>query len=325
MDRTSTVPASATFMVSLAAPEKAARKIADRLAEVLDGDAVSISVFETSAGMWRVALYYAEAEAATMVRPLIADVAGIALDTLTVETIVQEDWVATSLAGLAPVRAGRFFVHGAHDRRKVPANALAIELEAALAFGTGHHGTTRGCLLALDRVLKSRRPRRILDVGTGTGVLAIAAAKASRRAVLASDIDPQAVGIARENARANAMGGFVEVMHATGLRGRRFAQRGPYDLILANILLGPLLRLAVPIARFASPRATVVLSGLLPAQANGALSAYRNRGLSLERRIDLEGWTTLILRRHADGEASKPRMVPSGAYRQRRAAIGQPS
>jgi ribosomal protein L11 methyltransferase len=280
------------FAVSLAATEADARALAERLAAAPETETLPISLFEAGQGGWRVVVHCPDAETADSVRALMSD-AG----TVLVEPLERRDWVAASLAGLSPVRAGRFFVHGAHDRERVPANALAIELEAALAFGTGHHGTTRGCLLALDRLLKARRPRRVLDLGTGTAVLAIAAAKALRREVVASDLDPQAVRIAQANARANGVGRLVTPLRADGLRDRRLRARGPYDLILANILLGPLRRLARPLARVISPGGRVVLSGLLPAHAVAALSAYRLHGLRLERRFDLDGWTTLVLRR----------------------------
>jgi ribosomal protein L11 methyltransferase len=206
--------------------------------------------------------------------------------------------VAESLAGLSPVVAGRFAVHGAHDRDRLPPHRIAIEIEAALAFGTGHHGTTRGCLLALDRWLKSRRPRqtRVLDVGTGTGVLAIAAAKAIGRSVLANDIDPAAIAIARENARSNGVGPRVVIVRASGMRARALAS-GRYDLVFANILLSPLKRMAAALARRTAAGGTLVLSGLLRDQANAALSIYRLQGLRLRWRIELEGWTTLCLTR----------------------------
>jgi ribosomal protein L11 methyltransferase len=181
----------------------------------------------------------------------------------------------------------------------VRANRIGIEIEAALAFGTGHHGTTRGCLLALDRIVKARRLRRILDVGTGTGVLAIAAAKALRRPVLASDIDARAVAIARENARHNRAGAYVDVVHAPGLGRRRFRASAPFALVFANILLEPLQRLATPMARLVAPNGYIVLSGLLTSQAGAALASYRARGLVLKRRIRLEGWATLVLVRPA--------------------------
>ncbi len=215
---------------------------------------------------------------------------------LTFEQIAARDWVAASLAELKPVEAGRFTVHGAHDRARLAANRIGIEIEAALAFGTGHHGTTRGCLLALDGIAKTRRPRRVLDIGTGTGVLAIAAAKALRRPVLASDIDPEAVAIARANARLNGVSPLVQCICAKGLTGLRFRQAGPFDLVFANILLAPLKALAGPMRPLLANGAHVVLSGLLAEQENAALAAYRPHGLKLVRRIPLGEWVTLVLR-----------------------------
>src|SRR5262249_54290153 len=162
--------------------------------------------------------------------------------------------------------------------------------EAALAFGTGHHGTTRGCLLALDRIVKGRRPRRILDVGTGTGVLAIAAAHTLRRPVLASDIDARSVKIAPENVQLNRASAPVEGIHRPGVGAARFRQRAPFDLIFANILLEPLQRLATPLASLLASNGRIVLSGLLLSQATPALASYRARGLVLVRRLRLEGW-----------------------------------
>jgi ribosomal protein L11 methyltransferase len=232
------------------------------------------------------------------VRTLLRNIAGDAVSQrLVFTTIAARDWVAQSLEGLAPVAAGRFVIHGAHDRRRVPPNRIGIEIEAALAFGTGHHGTTRGCLIALDRILDRRHPGRTLDIGCGTGVLAIAAARATRHPVLAGDIDPVSVRVARNNAHLNRVGALVEIIQANGLSDRRLQARAPFDLIFANILLGPLKRLAKPIHRLAAPGGRIVLSGLLPGQANAALAAYRALGLVLERRIPLDGWVTLMLMR----------------------------
>ncbi len=196
------------------------------------------------------------------------------------DTLAPTDWVRKGLEALEPVEAGRFAVHGAHDAGRVRANRIGVKIEAALAFGTGHHGTTRGCLLALDRIAKKQTRRRsigatgrrrrkssVLDIGTGTGVLALAAAKALRRPVLASDIDARAVKIARENAQINGMASYVEVIHAAGLGARKFRQRAPFALIFANILLQPLQELATPMARLVAPNGEIVLSGLLSAQA----------------------------------------------------------
>jgi ribosomal protein L11 methyltransferase len=209
------------------------------------------------------------------------------------------DWVRQSLAGLEPVTAGRFIVHGAHDRARAPANCIGIEIEAALAFGTGHHGTTRGCLLALDAICKVAKRRQrtphILDVGTGSGVLAIAAARALRVRVLATDIDYTAVHTARENIRRNRARGFVTVTEANGVGAPAIRGRAPFDLILANILLGPLQRIATPLRQLTAPRGRIVLSGILPSQANAVIAAYRP--LALTRRLDLDGWTTLVFTR----------------------------
>jgi ribosomal protein L11 methyltransferase len=244
------------------------------------------------------------------VRALIGLAAGPqSANALVFETIGATDWVQASLQGLTPVAAGRFLVHGAHDRARVPQNRIGIEIEAALAFGTGHHGTTRGCLIALDRLAKRRPGRanaRVLDIGAGSGVLAIAAARALRRPVLASDNDARAVAAARANARLNRAGAAVEVIRADGLKARRFRARGPFDLIFANILLAPLARMATPMARLTAPHGHVVLSGLLAAQGRTALAIYRARGLVLTHRIPLEGWVTLVLR------------APSGSLRGKR-------
>ena len=160
-----------------------------------------------------------------LVRELVGNAAGEEIaKAIAFDTVEAKDWVKASLEDLVPVPAGRFVVHGQHDRERVPANKLGIEIEAALAFGTGHHGTTRGCLLLLDHVLKAHQPRRVLDLGTGTGVLAIAAAKALHIGVLASDIDPPSVQVARENARLNQTGNLIEMIRATGFSAPQFAQ-----------------------------------------------------------------------------------------------------
>jgi ribosomal protein L11 methyltransferase len=306
MPEPSPLPA-ATAVARLSTDQAAARRIGDALAEIFDGETVAASTFEEPDGRWSLAVHFRDQPDEDAVRALVEAAAGVqAAQSLAFETLAPTDWVRKSLAGLTPVDAGRFVVHGAHDRDRVRANRIGIEIEAALAFGTGHHGTTRGCLLALDRIAKGRRARRVLDVGTGTGVLAIAAAKALRRPVLASDIDARSVAIARDNARLNHASAHVEIVHAAGLGRRRFVTRGPYALIFANILLEPLQRLATPMARLVAPNGRVVLSGLLAGQAGAAVAAYRARGLVLERRIRLEGWATLVLRRPCTGRLPAP-------------------
>jgi ribosomal protein L11 methyltransferase len=278
-----------------------ARRLSDALAETLDGGETAVASFEEpgcGAGSWAVEIYFEHPPDRDAVRALLRDIAGdAASECVAFTTVAARDWVAQSLAGLTPVPAGRFVIHGSHDRRRIPPNRIGIEIEAALAFGTGHHGTTRGCLLALDRILNCWRPRRILDVGCGTGVLAIAAARATRQPVEAGDIDAVSVGVARINARLNRVAALVRVMRADGLADHRMRSHAPYDLVFANILLGPVRQLATPIRQIAAPGARIVISGLLASQATAALTAYRARGLVLEQRIILEGWVTLVLRR----------------------------
>jgi ribosomal protein L11 methyltransferase len=283
-----------TTVARLVCDEATAKRLADSLSEHLDLAETAVAAFEGIDGRWNVEIHFEQAPDEAAIRRLIGDAGGPA--DVMFETIAARDWVAASLAGLKPVAAGRFTVHGAHDRVHVTANRIGIEIEAALAFGTGHHGTTRGCLLALDGIVKRAFPRRVLDIGTGTGVLAIAAAKALRVPVLASDIDPEAVRIARENARLNGIAPFLEYLHAAGLGAPRFGTRAPFDLVFANILLPPLKRLAGPMRPLLAPRAHVVLSGLLAAQEQAALAAYRPHGLTLVRRIPLGEWVTLVLR-----------------------------
>ena len=286
-----------TTVARLTIHETTARRIASFLAETLDSDDAVCSAFEDERGQWHVAVHWDGEADEPRLRNLVALAAGDdAARALVFESVVEADWVRRSLEGLTLVRAGRFVVHGSHDRDRVPANAIGIEIEAALAFGTGHHGTTRGCLIALDALAKQRQPRNILDIGTGSGVLAVAASRRLNANVIASDIDRIAVDAARNNARLNRAPS-IRFVHAAGASARALTAPAPYDLIFANILLGPLVRLARPIRRLAAPGAHVVLSGLLPSHANGALSAYRAQGFVLERRVPLDGWMTLLLRR----------------------------
>jgi ribosomal protein L11 methyltransferase len=285
----------ATFAIG---NEQTAKRVVDLLTESFFEGQAAIAAFEGPGGRWHVTVHFAEPPDQASIRELVGIAAGdhVAQD-IAFDTVEAKDWVKATLEELVPVRAGRFIVHGQHDRAKVPPNKLGIEIEAALAFGTGHHGTTRGCLLLLDSVLKARRPRRVLDLGTGTGVLAIAAAKALHGAVLASDIDPLSVRVARDNARLNQVGNLVQAIRATGFSAPQFREHGPFDLVLANILANPLRQMATPMARHLASSALVILSGLLPSQTSGVIAAYRARGLFLVRLLQIEGWSSLLLRR----------------------------
>ena len=277
--------------------EAAARRVVDTLTEIFFEDQAAFAAFERPDGRWDVTVHFAEAPDQALVRELVGNAAGEEIaKAISFDTVEAKDWVKASLADLVPVPAGRFIVHGQHDRERVPANKLAIEIEAALAFGTGHHGTTRGCLLLLNHVLKAHQPRRVLDLGTGTGVLGIAAAKALKIGVLASDIDPPSVQVARENAGINETGNLVQVIRATGFAAPQFAQRGPFDLVLANTPANPLRQLATPMARYLAPSALVILSGLLSHQAPSVIAAYRARGLVPLKHLRIEGWSSLLLR-----------------------------
>jgi ribosomal protein L11 methyltransferase len=303
-----------TLVARLITDQATSARMADLFASHFDGTDAAVSLVDSGQGRWEVAIHFQAVPDERKVRALTQAAAGDqAAAALAFERVAARDWVEASLAGLKPVPAGRFVVHGAHDRKRIAPNRIALEIEAALAFGTGHHGTTRGCLLALDSICKARspvpvhrRPSRhaldaghgrterapcVLDLGTGSGVLAIAAARALRRRVLAADIDASAVRVARANACKNGVAALIAAAQGSGIRGRR----RPFDLIFANILLEPLQRLAPALTRLVAPGGRIVLSGLLTSQANAARAAYH--ALALERRIELDGWTTLVLTR----------------------------
>ena len=276
------------------ASERDAKRIADHLLERFFEGEGAVGAFEAPDGSWVAEAHFPELPDKNAIASAVAEILEDAK--IGYETLAAKDWIAASLEGLKIVRAGRFSVHGSHDRDKISPNEIGIEIEAALAFGTGHHGTTLGCLRALERVARTRKPKRILDVGTGTAVLAIAAARVFQAPVVATEIDRPSVDVAKENVRANRALPYVGVLHTGSLSAPLIAQYAPYDLIFANILLPVLKQLSRPIASLAAPGGIVILSGLLPHQALGALARYRAQGMQLIRSETLENWTTLTLR-----------------------------
>ncbi|MGI9383555.1 MAG: 50S ribosomal protein L11 methyltransferase [Methyloligellaceae bacterium] len=285
------------FKLTVAADQQLTQAMADILSELDAGGPTAVSWSEDRDGGWRLEAYFEGAPDLAILRPLLQSAVGpdAPPPSPTVEELPAQDWVAKVQRDLSPVEAGRFLVHGSHDRDRVH-GSTAIEIDAGQAFGTAHHGTTRGCLLILDGLLKRHRFVRVLDIGTGSGVLAIAAAKVLRRPVLACDIDPVAVAIARDNAIGNGVGAFVRPVRAAGLDHPAIRRGGPYDLVLANILARPLAALATPIAA-AARGGLVVLSGITRDQHAPLAARYRNAGFPLTRRLVLEEWVTLVLGR----------------------------
>ena len=265
---------------------------------LLDDLAGALSAFEIVEQEWRVEAYppssvLSPALAAELA--LAAAAAGGTLVEIGEGQLPDRDWLAENQLAFPPLRVGRFFIYGSHHRGRVPAGAIGIMLDAATAFGTGEHPSTRGCLMALDRLARRHRFRRPLDVGTGTGILAVAAAKLLHRRVLASDIDRGAVRVARHNVARNGVAGLVRVSGADGYRDRTI-RKLPYDLILSNILARPLALLARDLARTLMPGGRAVLSGLLRRQEPIVLAPHRGCGIVLERRLVIDGWSTLVLR-----------------------------
>jgi ribosomal protein L11 methyltransferase len=268
-------------------------------AAVLEDIAESVSAFEsTPGGAWRIeALTTAEPDGNEIRRRLAEIAAALSAEAPKIEIglMPKVDWLAENRRAFPPLSVGRYFVFGTHYAGAVPAGARAIKLDASIAFGSGEHATTRGCLLALDRLSRARRARRVLDVGCGSGILAIGAARSWPARVVASDIDRDSVRLADENMRRNSVAARVEVLRSDGLA--RVRPRRGYDVVLANILARPLCRLSGSIARAVRPGGTVILSGLLAGQESEVRSAYRARRLKLSRRIPIGGWHTLVFRR----------------------------
>ena len=261
-------------------------KIEDHLA--LDALAVTINETDEAHAIWETVAWFATEDEAEQARQVLNPNAVIA-------PVPQKDWVRESLLGLSPVKAGRFFLHGSHDRAIRRAGGISLEIDAGTAFGTGHHGTTAGCLSALDDILKRHRPKRILDLGTGTGVLAIAANKALKVKVLATDIDAEAVRVTNLNATLNGVGPLLQGVTAAGLHHHSIRNAAPYDLIFANILAGPLAALAPGLCAILQPGGHLILSGLTVDQLRWIKACYINRGLKPTRIITNTNWIALVL------------------------------
>lgn len=286
-----------TFTALTTLEGRAAAEALGEAMERLDPEPTGVGVFEVEdgSGLWEVGGYFTE----------LPDAVGLALlakahgaKDFAVSELPETDWVAHVKRELAPVEAGRFFVYGSHDADKVPPNRVDLKIEAAMAFGTGHHGTTLGCLKALDALLAEGVVKRnVVDIGCGTAVLAMAAAKVWPEPVLASDIDAVAVEVARANVAANGLDGQVHVIEAAGFDAAEIDAAAPFDLVFANILKGPLIALAPAMAAHTAAGGHVILSGILNPQADEVLKHYRALGYNLITRNEIGDWTTLLLQK----------------------------
>ncbi|MGH7115272.1 MAG: 50S ribosomal protein L11 methyltransferase [Stellaceae bacterium] len=285
---------------------------ASAVVAALDDRAGAVSAFDTAPEEWRVEAY----AKSSILSPdlwarlaLAAAACGGELVEIAEQRLPDRDWLAENQLAFPPLRIGRFFVYGSHFEGKAPAGAIGIALDAATAFGTGEHPSTQGCLLALEYLARRCRIAAPLDIGAGTAILSIAAAKLLRRPVRASDIDPAAVAVAQRNVERNGLAGLVRVGHAPGYRGRGLRRRR-HDLVLSNILARPLALLAADLARTLAPGGRAVLSGLLRRQEPIVLAPHRGLGITLERRIVIDGWSSLIVRAAARPGAAMGATAP---------------
>ncbi|MCV3272905.1 50S ribosomal protein L11 methyltransferase [Roseobacter sinensis] len=284
-----------TFTALTTLPGKTAAETLGAAMERLSPEPTGVGVFEMEdgSGLWEVGGYFTEPPDETALALLAA---ATGARPFVVSELPETDWVAHVRRELAPVRAGRFFVYGSHDADQVPADAEPLLIEAAMAFGTGHHGTTLGCLRALDRLAaQGFVGRNVVDIGCGTAVLAMAAARIWPGPVRASDIDEVAVEVARSNVAANGLEGQVLCLEAAGFGNPELTVASPFDLIFANILKGPLIALAPDMARHLQPGGHAILSGLLNEQAEEVIAVYARHGINLEHREEIVDWTTLTL------------------------------
>lgn len=283
------------LMISCIAP----RAMAEALSAVWEEHAQSVSLFEVSPrGEWRVEAIGVVPAAVPAIHAsiaLLASAQGGAAPYPSIAPVPLRNWVAENQASFRPMRVGRFLVRPSHDRARPPAGAFVLTVDAGVAFGTGEHATTRGCLLLIDRLGRRLRPRRMLDMGCGTGILAMAMARQWRRSVRAIDIDPDAVRVTAANAGHNRLARLLRPAVGRSFDRPVVTRDGPYDLIVANILAGPLVRLAPGLVRQLAPGGRVILSGLLASQQAAVVAAYRAQGLRLVARLVIDGWAALLL------------------------------
>lgn len=272
--------------------------------EKMEPTPVGVGVFEIEddSGLWEVGAYFLEPPPEAILELLAL---AFGAKPFALSELPEIDWVAHVRRELAPVDAGRFFVYGSHDADKVPeilaeGGRVPLQIEATVAFGTGHHGTTLGCLRAFDRLAAAGfAPAKVADIGCGTAVLAMAAAAVLPEAlVIASDIDKVAVDVARANVTINGLEGRIECLEAAGFAHPRLHEAAPFDLVFANILKGPLIELAPPMAAHLASGGRIILSGLLCVQAEAVTAAYVEAGFTPETRDDIGEWSTLVLRRN---------------------------
>lgn len=285
----------------------AAYATADALTELIEPAADAVSIFEDGA-QFRIDAYYDDAATATMVLGVLCDQFSATAAKAVLAPVMQENWVALSQAALPPVRAGRFTICGSHDLDRVPVGPNTIVVEAGEAFGTAHHATTYGCLLALDRLARRAQFTNVLDLGTGSGILALALTRALPRAsIIATDIDSRSIEVARENAQRNGLGrlsGGPHFLEANGLSDSRIQRRGRFDLIVGNILAGPLVAMAADISGQMNDRASLVLSGILVPQAREVCARYTSLALELQHHERHDGWSTLVFQKRGRKTAS---------------------
>ncbi|CAM1636812.1 prmA [Bartonella apihabitans] len=278
-------------------PKREAEKQYELLDHAFEDDAFPLAITEIDEanGIYEVSLYVDEAEK-NSVLPRFAQVLGVNENKIEIEILPDIDWVSHSLEGLGPVRAGRFFVHGSHDRDKVKPDDLAIEIDAGQAFGTGHHGTTVGCLELIADVMEHEKPQNALDLGTGSGILAIGIALIKPIRILATDIDPIAIKVAKENFALNGVAKTITAITATGLDDEEIKKRVPFDLIVANILANPLIELAPQMVPALKKGGSIVLSGILEEQHDRVVKAFEAAGAKYIKTLHHEGWVAIHLK-----------------------------